>query len=269
VVVNMTAAPGGWDSINSYTVVIDKAAFGTAGFGGVAVPDQHNSPNKLLGPNGMATTPVNSTVVNKATATDGTLTATATASVNIVVPPPTVNDDTYKATKNMAAKTYTTVLANDTWTGGTAVLVTGMSSASGTLTFNADGTFTFKPATNFTGPATFTYKAANGANVATVTINVVVPVAPVAVANTYNVTKNTKLTVAAPGVLANDTDVDGLGMTAVLVTNVTKGTLALSANGSFTYTPASNFIGNVTFTYKAKSAAGLLSSAVTVTLVVQ
>jgi len=194
-----------------------------------------------------------------------------TATVTVPVPPPTAVADTYAATEDMAATTYPTVLANDTWTDGTAVLITGVSH--GTLTFNANGTFTYKPAANYNGPDSFTYKATNGAqfSVATATINVArVNDAPVAVANTYNVTKNVKLTVAAPGVLGNDTDVDGLGMTAVLVTNVTKGTLALSANGSFTYTPPANTIGTFTFTYKAKSTAGLLSSsAATVTLVVQ
>lgn len=86
-------APGGWDPINSYTVVVEAAAFGSAGFGSVSVPDQHNSPNKLSGPNGIATQPKDSTVVNTAkavTATaDGTLVATATAAVDIVVEPGT------------------------------------------------------------------------------------------------------------------------------------------------------------------------------------
>ncbi len=89
VVVNPTAAPGGWNAINTYTVVVKASAFGAAGFGGVTVPDQHNSPNKLAGDHGMVTQPKNSTVVNTAkavTASSGGLTATATASVNIVAP---------------------------------------------------------------------------------------------------------------------------------------------------------------------------------------
>ena len=55
----------------------------------------------------------------------------------------------------------------------------------------------------------------------------------------------------APGVLANDTDVDGATLTAVLVTGPAHGTLALNADGSFTYTPAANFNGADSFTYRA------------------
>jgi len=128
---------------------------------------------------------------------------------------------------------------------------------------------------NFNGADSFTYKATNGleeSNVATVTINVAaVKDAPVAKADTYNVAKNTTLTVAAAlGVLANDTDIDGLGMTAVVTANVTKGTLGMNADGSFAYTPPNNFTGNVTFKYRAvENTTALRSNEVTVTLVVK
>jgi hypothetical protein len=88
VVIDPVKAPGGWDHINSYTAVVSAAAFAAGGgFGSVVVPDQHNLPNKLGGPHGMITTPVDSEVVNTATATTGALSATATATVKIVVPP--------------------------------------------------------------------------------------------------------------------------------------------------------------------------------------
>src|SRR5581483_1286939 len=44
------------------------------------------------------------------------------------------------------------------------------------------------------------------------------------------------------------------------------GTLAMNANGSFTYTPNAGFSGTDTFTYNDKDAAGLTSNTVTVTL---
>ena len=87
---------------------------------------------------------------------------------------------------------------------------------------------------------------------ATVT-STVTPVndAPVAVADSYSTDEDTALTVAAPGVLANDTDVDGDPLTAVMVSDPAHGTLTLNADGSFVYTPAANYNGADSFTYKA------------------
>ena len=51
--------------------------------------------------------------------------------------------------------------------------------------------------------------------------------------------------------LANDTDPNGDALTAVLVTNPAHGTLTLNADGSFTYTPAGDYTGPDSFTYRA------------------
>ena len=66
--------------------------------------------------------------------------------------------------------------------------------------------------------------------------------------------------------LKNDSDSNGAPLTAVLVTNVTKGTLTFNTDGSFTYKPTNNFTGGVSFTYQAKDAGGLLSRPVKVTI---
>src|SRR5439155_24443360 len=57
--------------------------------------------------------------------------------------------------------------------------------------------------------------------------------------------------VAAAGVLANDSDVDGDSLSAVLVSQPTHGSLTLNSNGSFSYAPAANYNGPDSFTYKA------------------
>ena len=52
-------------------------------------------------------------------------------------------------------------------------------------------------------------------------------------------------------ILLNDEDDDGDSLTAQLVTGPSHGTLTLNPDGSFTYKPATGFIGTDTFTYKA------------------
>ncbi len=99
----------------------------------------------------------------------------------------------------------------------------------------------------------------------TVALTVGAAAAPVAQNDSYSTAKNTKLTVTPQGVLANDTDANGDKLTAVLVSNPSSGTLALKSDGSFVYTPANNFTGTVTFTYK-DSDGKLSSNAATVTI---
>ena len=59
------------------------------------------------------------------------------------------------------------------------------------------------------------------------------------------------LTVAAPGVLANDTTTTTDQLTASLVTPPADGTLTLNANGSFTYVPSTGYLGPDSFVYAA------------------
>ena len=153
-------------------------------------------------------------------------------------------------------------------------LVAGPSPAQGTLTFKPDGTYRFVPAPDFNGVVTFSYKANDGqadSNVATVTLTVV-PVndAPIANDDAYTVVEDGRLTVAAPGVLVNDSDVEGDRLTAVLVTGPSHGTLALNADGSFVYTPTADYHGPDSFTYRASdgtATSAIRTVAITVTAV--
>ena len=83
-----------------------------------------------------------------------------------------------------------------------AILLT--STSNGSLSLDAQGSFTYTPAVNFSGTDTFTYQATDGTllstNTATVTITVTpTPVAPTASAVSYAVLENQTLNVAAPG----------------------------------------------------------------------
>jgi VCBS repeat-containing protein len=90
---------------------------------------------------------------------------------------------------------------------------------------------------------------------------------PVANNDSYTIAEDTVLNVSASGVLANDTDADGNPLTAVLATGPAHGTLTLNANGSFIYTPAANYNGADSFTYRAADGA-LSSGAATVTITI-
>jgi VCBS repeat-containing protein len=91
--------------------------------------------------------------------------------------------------------------------------------------------------------------------------------APTAAADAYSTGEDTALTVGAPGVLGNDSDPDGNQLSAVLGSAPSHGTLALDADGSFTYTPAADFNGSDSFTYRASDGT-LASNLATVTLTV-
>ncbi|PYQ77359.1 MAG: hypothetical protein DMG04_00640, partial [Acidobacteria bacterium] len=56
---------------------------------------------------------------------------------------------------------------------------------------------------------------------------------PLAANDSYAATEDTVLTIAAPGVLANDSDVDGDPLTAVIVAGPAHGSVTLTASGSF------------------------------------
>lgn len=186
---------------------------------------------------------------------------TITVTVNEVNVAPLAVDDNYETDEDVALLVPADkgVLANDVdpdlpANPLSAELVTSVSN--GTLDFNSDGSFEYTPNENYLGTDSFTYRVSDSiawSNVATVTIIVHEQNdPPVAVADEYTTDEDTLLTVAAAdGLLANDSDVDGDVLTVVLVTPPASGVLDLELDGSFTYDPALNFNGVVTFTYVA------------------
>ena len=77
-------------------------------------------------------------------------------------------------------------------------------------------------------------------------------IVPIAIEDTYELVTGTTLNIdATNGVLANDTDVDGDQLTALLVSETPNGDLILNLDGSFAYQPYTSFIGTDIFTYQA------------------
>src|SRR5205807_750100 len=88
---------------------------------------------------------------------------------------------------------------------------------------------------------------------------------PTAGNGAYSMNENATLNVAAPGVLATaHSSEPGHPLTAILVSSVSHGTLVFNSDGSFTYTPAPEFFGSDSFTYKANDSFD--SNVATVTL---
>ncbi|MFZ6026726.1 MAG: cadherin domain-containing protein [Chloroflexota bacterium] len=75
--------------------------------------------------------------------------------------------------------------------------------------------------------------------------------APLAHPDGYTTDEDTPLQVAAPGVLENDTDANNDVLTAAIDAPPVRGSLSLQPDGSFTYTPAADDNGVVTFLYHA------------------
>jgi len=90
---------------------------------------------------------------------------------------------------------------------------------------------------------------------------------PIAVDDAYEVDEDCGLVIAAPGVLGNDIDEDNDPLTAVLDTDVNNGTLVLNLDGSFTYSPDTDFSGIDSFIYIVSDGNGGTDTA-TVTITV-
>ena len=198
---------------------------------------------------------------------------TVVLTVDPVNDTPVATDDSYSTGEDTPLVIAAPgVLGNDTDLDGDSlqvVLVTGP--GQGTLALNANGSFTYTPASNANGSDSFSYKVSDASaesNVATVTIAVAaVNDAPIAVDETFTTNEDSALNVLAPGVLANDTDPEGSALSAVLASGPSHGALTPNADGSFSYTPAANFSGTDSFTYRASDGA-LLSGVATVTITV-
>src|SRR5439155_7281282 len=129
----------------------------------------------------------------------------------------------------------------------------------------SDGSFSYTTDLNFSGTDSFTYEASDGmANSGLTTVTIIVKpsnAAPAGNTDTYTVGEDSLLTVAAPGVLSNDTDADNDSLTARLLSAPSNGVVAFQADGSFTYQPNTNFSGVDSFAYVAND--GLADSTAT------
>jgi uncharacterized repeat protein (TIGR01451 family) len=197
--------------------------------------------------------------------------------VNDVNDAPVAVDDAQLHVNEDSADNSLDVLANDTDVdvGDTKTIsAVGAPDHGGTVVLSGAGagnTVLYTPVAGFVGTETFSYTMSDGACLSdtgamTVTVDNVND-APVAADDAYSVDEDTTLSRSAPGVLANDSDADGEGLTAVPDTQPGHGVLTLRADGSFDYTPDADFNGTDSFTYYASDGKADSSTAtVTITL---
>ena len=199
-------------------------------------------------------------------------TATVSITVTSVNDNPNAQDDSANVSED-STDNVIDVLTNDSFTpdtGETLSVQSVGSAGNGTVVLDA-GVVKYTPNAGYVGADSFTYTLSDGnggTDTATVSITVSNSAdAPVAVADSYSTDEDVALVVALPGVLSNDSDADSDPITAIKVTDPANGTVTLAADGSFTYTPAADYNGSDSFTYKANDGSAD-SSTVTVSITV-
>ncbi|WP_425318707.1 retention module-containing protein, partial [Pseudomonas nitroreducens] len=217
-------------------------------------------------------------------AADGT-SSTVTVAINGTNDAPVASADVTSTEENTVLNGQVPAASDVDGTVVSYQLATDVAQGKGTLTFNANGSYTFNPGTAFDHLAagasenvTFTYQAKdnNGALSDPQTITITVTGTndkPVAFADAQTTEENTVL----DGQVPVATDVDGTIASYQLATDVAqgKGSLTFNSDGSYTFNPGSDFdhlaagqSENVTFTYQAKDNNGALSDPQTITITV-
>ena len=196
--------------------------------------------------------------------------ANSTATVEITITPvndaPVAVDDVGSTDEDTPV--ILNLVGNDVDPDGDVLTISSITTppTHGTVTINPDGSVTYTPNADFHGTDTFEYEVCDPSgecDIATVNITVdPVNDAPVAVDDGFTTVEDTPLfgTVAP-----NDFDVDGDPLVFVLTTPPSSGTLILDPDGSFSFVPATDFTGTVTFDYDVCDDSGVCDTA-TVTI---
>jgi VCBS repeat-containing protein len=199
-------------------------------------------------------------------ANDGTLnsnTATVTITVTAVNDPPIAQDQSVTTAED-TAKEITLVATDPDGDALTYIIVS--QPQHGSLSTVSGNIVTYTPAANYFGPDGFTFKASDGSldsNTATVTITVTaVNDPPVAQDQAVTTAEDTakEITLVA-------TDVENSPLTYSIVAQPQHGSLSAVSGNKVTYTPAANYSGADSFTFKANDGA-LDSNTATVSITV-
>lgn len=182
--------------------------------------------------------------------------ASLTVTVNSVNDAPTAGDVSATTREDTPANINVLAEAADSDGDDLEVIIVSQP-GKGSAAVNGDGTVRYSPRTNLNGADSFTYKVSDGeleSGEATVSIAITaVNDAPSAASDTARTTINRAVSV---NVLANDSDPDGDNLSATVAGQPAKGKVVKNSNGALKYTPPRNFVGTVSFTYRASDGNG-------------
>ena len=175
---------------------------------------------------------------------------------------PVAQSDTFTVYKGENFYQGTSLFANDSDDNSFTLVNSNVVSSQGVaITINANGFFSYVPPVGFEGTDTFQYSIKDDAGLtstATVTLNVIDKNKPIAVQDNYQTFKNTVFTadgssVEKRKVTFNDYTPDGIAYsyttTAETKPTTQGGTVLINNDGTFTYTPPTDFMGLDTFNY--------------------
>lgn len=177
-----------------------------------------------------------------------------TATVTITIGAPSGNNpvaaDDSEVTAYITAITASTDVNDNVPANSTFSLDTSDSIdvTEGALTFNeVNGQFTYTPAANFVGNATFKYKVCLASPSTTCSVSATVTILVIRTQDDSNTTAQD--TAVTGSMTANDTA--NLVYNTATVSAPSHGTVTLTSSGSYTYTPNNGYFGSDVFTYRA------------------
>ncbi|MES2207801.1 MAG: cadherin-like domain-containing protein, partial [Pseudomonadota bacterium] len=161
-----------------------------------------------------------------------------------------IEDTSYTISASNLLAGFTDIDANDT-----VLSVANLSVDHGTVTTNANGTWTFTPAANYNGAVSLTYNVIDshgGSAATTQSFNLTaVNDAPLLTGTPAVLAagaEDSSYIIQAANLLAGFTDVDGDTLS-IANLSANHGALVNNGNGSWTFTPAANYNGAVSLTY--------------------
>lgn len=194
--------------------------------------------------------------------------ATVTMTLGTVIPDPvapTLQDD--QAVVDEDSSVQINVYANDSDDQALPAQVSVVDGVDhGTLQNLGNGSFTYTPAANYNGSDSFVYSVTDADGLsAQATVNITVnPVIEPPVANADNFSINEDSTLN--GNVATNDFIEGASAYSVQ-TQAQHGTVSVAADSSFTYTPAANYNGSDSFTYRVSNSEGSATATVSIAVI--